>query len=46
VVAANRTYADITELAERAIAWLDDILPADRLRRAGVTSAKFEWLPT
>lgn len=46
VVAANRTYADITELAERAIAWLDAILPGDRLRRAGVTSAKFEWLPT
>ncbi len=46
VVAANRAYADITELAERALAWLDAIPPADRLRRAGVTSSKFNWLPT
>lgn len=46
VVAANRVYADITELAERALAWFDAIPPLDRLRRAGVTSAKFNWLPT
>jgi transposase len=46
VVAANRVYADITTLVERALAWLDAIPPADCLRRAGVTSSKFEWLPT
>jgi transposase len=46
VVAANRSYADITELVERALAWLDAIPPADCLRRAAVTSSKFEWLPT
>jgi len=46
VVAANRVYADITELAQRAVAWLDAIPPQDRLRRAGVTSSKFNWLPT
>jgi transposase len=46
VVAANRVYADVTELAHRAVAWLDAIPPLDRLRRAGVTSPKFHWLPT
>jgi hypothetical protein len=46
VVAANRVYADITELAERAVTWLDAIPPLDRLLRAGITSAKFNWLPT
>lgn len=46
VVAANRAYAAVTELAERAVAWLDAISPDDRLRRAGVTSSKFDWLPT
>jgi transposase len=46
VVAANRAYAAVTELAERAVAWLDAIPPADRLRRSGLTSSKFTWLPT
>jgi transposase len=46
IVAANRVYADITELVARALAWLDAIPPADCLRRTGVTSSKFEWLPT
>ena len=46
VVAANRAYADVNELAQRAVAWLDTIPRAERLRRAGVTSSKFNWLPT
>lgn len=46
VVAANRAYAAVTELAERAVAWLAAIPPADRLRRCGLTSSKFNWLPT
>jgi hypothetical protein len=45
VVAANRVYADIVELVERALAWLDAIPPQDRLRRTGLTSAKFAWIP-
>ena len=46
VVAADRVYADVAERAERAVAWVDAIPPLDRLRRAGITSAKFDWLPT
>jgi Aldolase/RraA len=46
VVAANRVYADIVELVERALAWLDAIPPEDCLRRTGLTSSKFAWLPT
>lgn len=45
-MAANRVYADITELVGRALAWLDAIPPKECLRRTGVTSSKFEWLPT
>lgn len=46
VVAANRAYADVDELVARAVAWLDDQRPADLLRRAGLQSSKFDWLPT
>ena len=46
VVAANRAYAAVTELADRALAWLAAIPPADRLRRCGLSSSKFNWLPT
>ena len=46
VVAESSVYADITELAERAITWLDAIPPLDRVRRAGITSSKCNWLPT
>lgn len=46
VVAANRAYADVDELATRAVAWLDDRAPADLLRLAGLQSSKFDWLPT
>jgi transposase len=45
-VAANRTYATMDDLAGRAVAALDALTPADRLRRAGLTSSKFDWLPT
>ncbi|HEX5871346.1 MAG TPA: transposase, partial [Longimicrobium sp.] len=30
-VAANRCYASLDELAERALAWLETMTPADRL---------------
>ena len=46
VVAANRAYADVDELAARAVAWLDDHSPTDLLRIAGLQSSKFDWLPT
>lgn len=46
VVAANRCYPNIDEAAERAVAWLDAQAPEDRLRRAGLKSSKYDWLPT
>lgn len=46
VVAANRAYADVDELAPRAARWLDDCGPAALLRLAGLQSSKFDWLPT
>jgi hypothetical protein len=45
-VAANRCYATMAELAERAVAALDASTPEQRLRRAGLRSSKFDWLPT
>ena len=45
-VAANRVYADVDELAQRGVGWLDARTPAERLRIAGLRSSKFEWLPT
>jgi transposase len=46
VVAANRAYADVDELAARGAAWLDDRTPDDLLRIAGLQSSKFDWLAT
>ena len=46
VVAANRAYADVDELAQRAVGWLDDRSPDEVLRIAGLQSSKFDWLPT
>ncbi len=46
VVAANRAYADVDELAQRGVAWLDDRSPDELLRIAGLQSSKFDWLPT
>ena len=45
VVAANRCYASMDELAERAEAWLDGMPDAER-RRCGLDSSRFDWLPT
>jgi len=45
-VAANRCYASLDELATRAVDWLDDMSPPDRLRRCGFEASKFDWLPT
>lgn len=46
VVAANRVYDSIDDLAERATKYLDDLTPDDVLRLSGLRSSKFEWLPT
>jgi len=46
VTAANRCYPSIDEAATRAVAWLDDQTPEERLRRCGLRSSKFDWLPT
>jgi hypothetical protein len=45
-VAANRSDATVDELAERALAALAARAPQDALRRAGLASSKFDWLPT
>lgn len=45
-IAANRAYPTMEELAERALAWLDGMPNDDRLRRCGLRSSKFDWLPT
>lgn len=46
VVAANRVYDSVADLADRAVAWLTALLPADRLRLASLLSPKFQWLST
>jgi transposase len=46
VVAANRAYGDVDELAGRGLGWLDEQSPGDLLRIAGLLSSKFDWLPT
>ena len=45
-VAANRCYPSLEELAERAVAWLDGMTDAERRRRCGLLSSKYQWLPT
>jgi transposase len=45
-VAANRCYPAVDELAARAAARLAGMPPEERLRRAGLRSSKFDWLPT
>lgn len=45
-VAANRCYPTIDELAGRAVAALAALDPQARLRRCGLRSSKFQWLPT
>ena len=46
VVAANRVYGSVEELAERAVDYLDDLSEDDVLRLSGLLSSKFNWLPT
>jgi transposase len=46
VVAANRCYASLAELADRAVDWLDTMSDEERRRRCGLHSSKFDWLPT
>jgi hypothetical protein len=46
VLAANRVYASVQELAERAVTWLDALTSLDRLRQSGLLSSKFQWLAT
>jgi transposase len=45
-IAANRCYASLDELEARALAWLDGMSDAERRRRCGLDSSKFQWLPT
>jgi transposase len=45
-VAANRCYASLDDLTERALAWLAAMPAPERRRRCGLESAKFQWLPT
>ena len=46
VVAANRCYPTVDEAVARAVAWIDTLSPEERLRRCGLRSSKFDWLPT
>lgn len=45
-VAANRCYPSLTDLTQRAVVWLEGMTPADRLRRCGFETSKFDWLTT
>jgi transposase len=45
-VAANRCYAALDDLVERALAWLAAMNDAERRRRCGLESSKFQWLST
>ncbi len=45
-VAANRCYASLDELVERALAWLAAMSATERRRRCGLESSKFQWLLT
>jgi transposase len=46
VAAANRAYPTVDEAADRLLAWLTDQTGDERLRRCGLHSSKFQWLPT
>lgn len=46
VVAANRAYPSVKELAQHAVAWLTALTPEAVLRAANLRSSKFHWLPT
>jgi hypothetical protein len=42
----NRVYESVDELAEQAVQYLDGLTEDDVLRRSGLRSSKFDWLPT
>lgn len=46
VVAANRVYDSLPALLQHALDWLDTHLPTALLVSSGLTSSKFDWLPT
>lgn len=46
VVAANRAYASLEELVQRALVWLTSLTDTERRTKCGLTSSKFDWLPT
>ncbi len=46
VVAANRVYSTLDDLAEHAVTWLDDLSLDTVLCYTGLGSSKFNWLPT
>jgi len=45
-VAANRCYASLEELSERAVDWLTAMTDEDRRRRCALHTSKYDWLPT
>jgi transposase len=45
-VAANRCYPSLDDLTDRALAWLDDMSDAERHRRCGLQSSKYQGLST
>jgi hypothetical protein len=46
VVAANRAYGSVDELAERAVDYLDGLAEDYVPRLSGLSSSKLDWLPT
>jgi hypothetical protein len=46
VVAATRADEAMDELAERTLGYLDSLAADDVRRLSGLTSSKFQWLPT
>jgi transposase len=46
LIAANRVYPTVDELADRAVAWLTGLTAEQTQRLAGLRSSKFSWLAT
>ena len=46
MIAANQVYDSLAALLEHALDWLDARLPDALLASSGLTSSKFDWLPT
>ena len=44
MVAANRAYESVEELAQRAVDYLDGLSEDDVLRLSGLPSSKVNWL--